>query len=69
MIFDRFIKIGSTTELVRKLRAESVCGKQGKLVNKGYVYKLLNSRVYVSEVVHKGVAYPGEHQAIIDRSL
>ncbi len=69
MIFERFIKIGSATELVRKLRAEGICGKQGKLVDKGYIYKLLNNRVYIGEAVHKGVAYPGEHQAIIDRTL
>lgn len=69
MIFDRFIMIGSATELVRKLRAESVRGKQGKLVDKGYIYKLLNNRVYIGEAVHKGVAYPGEQQAIIDRAL
>jgi len=69
MIFERFIKIGSATELVRKLRAENVRGKQGKLIDKGYVYKLLNNRVYIGEAVHKGVAYPGEHQAIIARTL
>jgi hypothetical protein len=69
MIFERFIKIGSATELVRKLRAENVRGKQGKLVDKGYVYKLLNNRVYVGEAVHKGVAYAGEHHAIIDRAV
>jgi site-specific DNA recombinase len=69
MIFERFIKIGSATELVRKLRAEGVRGKQGKLVDKGYVYKLLNNQLYVGEAVHKGLAYPGEHQAIIDRVL
>ena len=69
MIFERFIKIGSATELVRKLRTENVRGKRGKVVDKGYVYKLLNNRVYVGEAVHKGVAYPGEHQAIIDRTL
>jgi site-specific DNA recombinase len=69
MIFDRFIKIGSATELVRKLQTESVRGKQGKLVDKGYVYKLLNNRVYVGDAVHKGTAYPGEHEAIIERAL
>src|ERR1700728_652765 len=69
MIFERFIKIGSATELVRRLRADGIRGKQGKLVDKGYVYKLLNNRVYVGEAVHKGVAYPGEHQAIVDRAL
>jgi site-specific DNA recombinase len=69
MIFERFIKIGSATELVKRLRVEGVRGKQGMLVDKGYIYKLLNSRVYIGEAVHKGVAYPGEHQAIIDRTL
>ena len=69
MIFERFTKIGSATELVRKLRAEGVRGKRGKLVDKGYVYKLLNNRVYVGDAMHKGTAYPGEHQAVIHRTL
>ncbi len=69
MIFERFIKIGSATALVHALRTEGVTGKQGKLVDKGYVYKLLNNRVYVGDAVHKGTAYPGEHKAIIDRTL
>ena len=33
------------------------------------LYKLLNNRVYIGDAVHKGIAYPGEHQAIIDRKL
>lgn len=69
MIFERFIKIGSATELVRALRTEGIRGKQGKLVDKGYVYKLLNNRVYIGDAVHKGTAYPGEHEAIIARAL
>jgi DNA invertase Pin-like site-specific DNA recombinase len=69
MIFERFVKIGSATALVRALRAEGIAGKQGKLVDKGYVYKLLNNRVYVGEAVHKGTAYPGEHQAIVSQAL
>jgi site-specific DNA recombinase len=69
MIFERFLKIGSATVLTHALRAEGITGKQGKLVDKGYLYKLLNNRVYVGEAVHKGTAYPGEHKAIIDRIL
>jgi hypothetical protein len=64
MMFERFIKVGSATTLVRALRAEGVTGKQGKLVDKGYLYKLLNNRVYVGDAVHKGTAYPGEHEAM-----
>jgi hypothetical protein len=69
MIFERFMKLGSATALVQALRAEGITGKQGKLVDKGYVYKLLNNRVYIGQAVHKGTPYPGEHQAIISQSL
>jgi DNA invertase Pin-like site-specific DNA recombinase len=69
MIFERFTRIGSATTLVHALRAEGITGKRGKLVDKGYLYKLLNNRVYVGEAVHKGTAYPGEHQAIVGRDL
>ena len=43
--------------------------KGGKPVDKGYLYRILNNRVYLGEAVHKGIAYPGEHAAIIDRPL
>jgi hypothetical protein len=33
------------------------------------VYKMLANRVYVGEAVHRGQAYPGEHEAIVDRDL
>ena len=70
MIFERFVKIGSATDTgARSSGPRASRGKQGKLVDKGYVYKLLNNRVYIGEAVHKGMAYPGEHQAIIDRAL
>ena len=69
MIFERFVKIGSATTLVQALRDEGVTGKQGKLVDKGYVYKLLNNRVYIGQAVHKGTAYPGEHQAVVSQAL
>ena len=69
MVFERFVKLGSATALVHALRAEGVTGKQGKLVDKGYVYKLLNNRVYIGQAVHKGTSYPGEHQAIVSQSL
>jgi site-specific DNA recombinase len=43
--------------------------RRGKFLDKAALYKLLANRVYVCEAVHKGVAYPGEHQPIIDRKL
>jgi DNA invertase Pin-like site-specific DNA recombinase len=66
-IFERFVRIGSATVLARELRAEGVRTRRGKPVDKGYLYKLLNNRTYLGMAVHKGVAYPGEHAAIIDQ--
>jgi hypothetical protein len=43
--------------------------KGGKPVDKGYIYRILNNRVYLGEAVHKAIAYPGEHQRIIDQLL
>jgi hypothetical protein len=68
-IFRRFAKLGSGTKLVRQLALENVRNRYGKLIDKGALYKMLNNRTYVGEAVHKGTAYPGEHQAIIDRVL
>jgi DNA invertase Pin-like site-specific DNA recombinase len=69
MIFKRFVAIGSATKLAKALVAESVRTKSGRPVDKGYIYRLLNSRVYLGEATHKGASYPGEHAPIIDRSL
>jgi site-specific DNA recombinase len=69
MVFERFIKVGSATRLVEQLRSEGVTGKNGRLVDKGYLYQLLKNRVYIGEAVHKGESYPGEHKAIVPRQL
>ncbi len=68
-IFERFVELGSATTLARELRAQGFRNKQRTLVDKGYLYRLLNNRVYRGEAVHKGKAYPGEHEAIIDAEL
>jgi hypothetical protein len=46
-----------------------VTTKRGKPINNADIYKLLNNRTYVGEVVHKGSVYPGEHEAIVSREL
>src|SRR6476661_5316998 len=44
-IFSRFAKGRSGTTLVQQLEQEGVLNKQRKLMNKGFLYRLLNSRV------------------------
>ena len=68
-VFTRFVRIGSATELARALAQEGVRGKTGKPIDKAVIYKLLHNRTYIGEAVHKGLNYPGEHRAIIDRAL
>jgi hypothetical protein len=69
MIFERFLEVGSATALARTLAAEGIKTRRGRLIDKGFLYKLVNNRVYIGEAVHKGTAYPGEHAAIISRAL
>jgi site-specific DNA recombinase len=74
-IFDRFAKAGSALSVARELNAAGEVTKRrqcaggtrgGKPWTKGAVYKVLANRVYLGEAVHKGVAYSGEHAAIVD---
>jgi len=69
MIFKRFLTVGSATLLSKDLLSEGVTSKRGKPINKGYLYKLLKNQVYIGKAVHKGKAYPGEHEAIISQDL
>ena len=46
-------------------------GKPGQfsvaINTKGFLHRLLNSRVYLGEAVHKDTSYPGEHKVIISQ--
>jgi site-specific DNA recombinase len=76
-IFERFLRLGSATQLAQELAAagqrtkswttQQGLARLGKPINKGFLYKLLNNRVYVGDAVHKGEIYAGEHAPIIDR--
>jgi DNA invertase Pin-like site-specific DNA recombinase len=79
LIFARFLQLGSATALARELRQAGHTTKSwitqdgnprsGKPIDKGAIYKILANRVYLGEVVHKGVRHPGEHQAIVEREV
>src|ERR1700716_3705117 len=55
--------------LAHELRQKDVRNRYGQAIDKGVLYKLLKNRTYIGDAMHKGVAYPGEHEAIIDRKL
>jgi DNA invertase Pin-like site-specific DNA recombinase len=66
-VFARFIEIGSGTLLARELAERGVTSSRGHRIDKKFIYRMLNNRVYIGEAVHKGTSYPGEHESIIDR--
>jgi hypothetical protein len=68
-IFERFVQCGSVIAIVRELSAESFVNKYGQKLDKGRIYKLLRNQVYIGNAVHKGIAYPGEHEGIIPQKL
>jgi DNA invertase Pin-like site-specific DNA recombinase len=68
-MFKRFSRAMQPQILVEQLSKEGALNKNGKPVDKGYLYRILHNRVYLGEAVHKGTPYPGEHQAIIEQGL
>ena len=67
-IFQGFVELGSGTKLTRQLHAEGATTKRGKPLNKLDIYRILTNRVYLGDAVHKGTAYPGEHDAILTQA-
>jgi len=41
----------------------------GAVYSRGALYGMLQNRIYLGEITHKGASYPGQHEAIIDRGL
>ncbi|QJF51094.1 recombinase family protein [Roseobacter ponti] len=64
-IFSRFVEIGSGTILARELDKKEIRTRRGGKIDKKYLYRLLNNRVYIGDAVYKGTPYPGEHDAIV----
>ena len=68
-IFRRFVEIGSATQLIRELAESGAVGKNGRQMDKGYLYRILSNRLYIGEVAYKGENYAGEHKGIVEREL
>ncbi len=79
LIFERYLELGCVRALQAELdrlgiRSKHRVAETGRSVgggpfSRGALYYLLRNRVYRGEAVHKGVAHPGEHEAIIEAEL
>jgi DNA invertase Pin-like site-specific DNA recombinase len=79
LIFRRYLAVGCVSKLREDLDRRGVRSKRrvltsgrvlgGGSFDRGALYHLLQNRIYRGEVVHKGTAYPGEHEAIVNEKL
>jgi len=78
-IFERYVEIGAGQPLLDELREQGIRTKRRVYKDgtvrgdvpftRGSLFHLLKNRIYRGEMVHKGKANPGEHEAIIDEDL
>jgi site-specific DNA recombinase len=78
-IFERYLTLGCVRKLELALKTAGMTSKHrtsragrasgGAPYSRGALYKILQNRLYLGEVTHKGAAYAGEHAAIISREL
>lgn len=78
-IFQRYADLGSGQLLLDELREQGIRTKRrvhkdgsirgGIAFTRGSLFHLLKNRIYRGEMVHKGTAAPGEHEAIIGDDL
>jgi len=78
-IFTRYLELGSGRLLVTELdhqgiRSKPRRNKHGReygnvTIGRGALYAILQNRLYVGEVSHKGQNYPGQHEGIINREM
>jgi DNA invertase Pin-like site-specific DNA recombinase len=68
-IFAAYLQLGSVRLLQQQLEQAGTVGKSGQPLGRGPLYHLLQNRIYRGEVSHKGSAYPGQHEAIVDQAL
>jgi site-specific DNA recombinase len=78
-IFEAYLAEGCVSNLQiylerKGIRSKKRLSKTGnvsgdKAFSRGALYTMLQNRVYLGEITHKGTSYPGQHPAIIDRAL
>ncbi len=78
-IFELYLKLGCVSRLKEHLDQQGMRSKKrisrtgrasgGAVYSRGALYGMLQNRIYLGEITHKGSSYPGQHAAIIDQDL
>ncbi len=78
-IFAAYLRIGCVSKLQRYLKEQGIVSKPrlsssgrssgGVSFSRGALYELLRNRIYLGQITHKGVPFPGQHLAVLDPEL
>jgi site-specific DNA recombinase len=79
LIFERYLELKTVNGLADELRARAIHSHRrmtqdghligGHPISRGSLYLILRNPVYIGQITHKGVSYPGRHAPIIDQSV
>jgi len=79
LIYELYRELGSVRRLKEELDSRGIRSKPrvagegnrsgGQPFSRGALYTLLGNPVYVGEIRHKSLSYPGQHEPILDRAL
>ena len=78
-IFELYLELRSVLTLEPELHRRGLRSKLrmrsdgtstgGQRFTRGALYTLLQNRIYVGQICHRGTAYPGQHTAIVDEQV
>lgn len=78
-IFHLYLELGCVSRLKEYLAKDGIHSIKriskkglvsgGSVYSRGALYKMLNNRIYLGEITHKGTIYSGRHEPIIGREL
>ena len=78
-VYRQYMRLGCVLKLKAALDQQGTTGKikisktgersEGHSLSRGAIYHLLQNRLYVGEIFHRGQCYRGEHEGIVPRDL
>ena len=78
-IFRQYVRLGSVMAVKEFLQKNGIRSKVrtsidgrtygGAIYSRGALYQILNNRMYIGKIVHRGEVYPAQHEPIIAQKL
>jgi DNA invertase Pin-like site-specific DNA recombinase len=73
-IYSRYLELGCVRLLkedldMQNIRSKPSRDKGSQMFSRGTLYKILSNPIYIGQIRHKGICYPGQHESIIDQEL